>query len=77
MQADASIGPYSDAMTVFVQADARICPHNAKKAQVNIWGGLNQLSMGLLSKSHDANDFAGSSFAASAGSFRRARRAMA
>ena len=33
LQADASIGPYSDAMTVFVQADARICLHNAKKAQ--------------------------------------------
>ena len=33
LQADASIGPYSDEMTVFVRVDARICPHNAKKAQ--------------------------------------------
>lgn len=41
-------------------------PGNHYANQVNIWGGLNQLSMGLLSKSHDANDFAGSSFAASA-----------
>lgn len=41
-------------------------PGNHYANQINIWGGLNQLSMGLLSKSHDANDFAGSSFAASA-----------
>jgi len=33
LRADASIGPYSDEMTVFVRVDARICPHNAKKAQ--------------------------------------------
>mgnify|MGYP005891133897 CR=1 FL=1 len=32
-RADASIGPYSDEMTVFVRVDVRICPHNAKKAQ--------------------------------------------
>lgn len=31
LQADASIGPYSDEMTVFVRVDVRICPHNAKK----------------------------------------------
>ena len=31
MQADASIGPYSDEMTAFVRVDVRICPHNAKK----------------------------------------------
>lgn len=41
-------------------------PGNHYANQVNIWGGLNQLALGLLSKSHDANDFAGSSFAASA-----------
>lgn len=41
-------------------------PGNHYANQVNIWGGLNQLSLGLLSKSHDVNDFAGSSFAASA-----------
>ena len=41
-------------------------PGNHYANQINIWGGLNQLSLGLLSKSHDANDFAGSSFAASA-----------
>ena len=33
MQADASIGPYSDEMMVFVRVDVRICQHNAKKAQ--------------------------------------------
>lgn len=41
-------------------------PGNHYANQINIWGGLNQLSLGLLSKSHDANDFADSSFAASA-----------
>lgn len=41
-------------------------PGNHYANQINIWGGLNQLSLCLLSKSHDANDFAGSSFAASA-----------
>ena len=33
LRADASIGPYSDEMTVFVRVDVRICPHNAKKTQ--------------------------------------------
>lgn len=41
-------------------------PGNHYANQINIWGGLNQLSLCLLSKSHDANDFAGSGFAASA-----------
>lgn len=41
-------------------------PGNHYANQINIWGGLNQLSLGLLSKSHDVNDFASSSFAASA-----------
>lgn len=41
-------------------------PGNHYANQINIWGGLSQLALGLLSKSHDANDFAGSSFAASA-----------
>lgn len=41
-------------------------PGNHYANQINIWGGLNQLSLGLLSKSHDTNDFAGSGFAASA-----------
>ena len=40
-------------------------PGNHYLNQISIWGGLNQLSLGLLSKSHDVNDFAGSSFAAS------------
>ena len=41
-------------------------PGNHYANQISIWGGLNQLSMGFLSKSHDVNGFAGSSFAAGA-----------
>lgn len=41
-------------------------PGNHYANQISIWGGLNQLSIGFLSKSHDVNGFAGSSFAAGA-----------
>lgn len=41
-------------------------PGNHYANQISIWGGLNQLSMGFLSKSHDINGFAGSGFAAGA-----------
>lgn len=41
-------------------------PGNHYANQISIWGGLNQLSMDFLSKSHDVNGFAGSSFAAGA-----------
>lgn len=41
-------------------------PGNHYANQISIWGGLNQLSMGFLSKSHDVNGFAGSSSAAGA-----------
>ncbi len=41
-------------------------PGNHYANQISIWGGLNQLSMGFLSKSHDVNGFAGSSFPAGA-----------
>ena len=41
-------------------------PGNHYANQISIWGGLNQLSMGFLSKSHDVNGFAGSSLAAGA-----------
>lgn len=41
-------------------------PGNHYANQISIWGGLNQLSMGFLSKSLDVNGFAGSSFAAGA-----------
>lgn len=41
-------------------------PGNHYANQISIWGGLNQLSMGFLSKSHDVNGFAGRSFAAGA-----------
>lgn len=41
-------------------------PGNHYANQISIWGGLNQLSMGFLSKSYDVNGFAGSSFAAGA-----------
>lgn len=41
-------------------------PGNHYANQISIWGGLNQLSMGFLSKSHDVNGFAGNSFAAGA-----------
>lgn len=41
-------------------------PGNHYANQISIWGGLNQLSMGFLSKSHDVNGFAGSSCAAGA-----------
>lgn len=41
-------------------------PGNHYANQISIWGGLNQLSMGFLSKSHDVNGFAESSFAAGA-----------
>lgn len=41
-------------------------PGNHYANQISIWGGLNQLSMGFLSKSHDVNGFAGSNFAAGA-----------
>lgn len=33
-------------------------PGNHYANQISIWGGLNQLSMGFLSKSHDVNGFA-------------------
>lgn len=56
---------YSFAYVSTLGADQYV-PGNHYANQINIWGGLNQLSLGLLSKSHDVNDFAGSSFAASA-----------
>ena len=55
---------YSFAYVSTLGADQYV-PGNHYANQINIWGGLNQLSLGLLSKSHDVNDFAGSSFAAS------------
>ena len=54
---------YSFAYVSTLGADQYV-PGNHYANQINIWGGLNQLSLGLLSKSHDVNDFASSSFAA-------------
>lgn len=39
-------------------------PGNHYLNQINIWGGLNQLSLGLLSEKHSVDDFATSTFAA-------------
>lgn len=54
---------YSFAYVSTLGADQYV-PGNHYANQINIWGGLNQISLGLLSKSHDVNDFASSSFAA-------------
>lgn len=39
-------------------------PGNHYANQVNIWGGLNQLSLGVLTEKHDSTTFSGSEFAA-------------
>lgn len=39
-------------------------PGNHYANQINIWGGLNQLSLGVLTEKHDSTTFSGSEFAA-------------
>lgn len=39
-------------------------PGNHYANQINIWGGLNQLSLGVLTEKHDSATFSGSEFAA-------------
>ena len=44
-------------------------PGNHYANQINIWGGLNQLSLGVLTEKHDSTTFSGSEFAANLPSF--------
>lgn len=53
---------YSFAYTSKITEDQYVGTHYGN--QINIWGGLNQLSLGLLTEKHSVDDFAASTFAA-------------
>lgn len=53
---------YSFAYTSKITEDQYVGTHYGN--QINIWGGLNQLSLGLLTEKHSVDDFSASTFAA-------------
>lgn len=55
---------YSFAYTSKITEDQYVGTHYGN--QIAIWGGLNQLSLGLLTEKHSVDDFAASTFAARA-----------